>query len=80
MMASAFYHTKKTGKIKIVAKKITLCSLYVPYNTREIELRHAYKSKYNLKRGNQIVLLVITDGEKWHYHVVKKKCLHCLEE
>ena len=25
-----------------------------------------YKSKYNLKRENQVILLMITDGEKWH--------------
>ena len=44
--------------------------LYVPYNTEEI--RHAYKSKHNLNRKNQIILLTITDGKKWHYFAVKK--------
>ena len=39
------------------------------YNTTEI--RHAYKSKYNLKRENQVILLMITDGEKEHYLAVK---------
>ena len=38
-------------------------------NTKEI--RHACKSKYNLKHENQIILLVITDGEKWHNLAVK---------
>ena len=33
--------------------------------------RHAYNSKHNLKRENQVVLLMITDGEKWHYFAVK---------
>ena len=28
-------------------------------------------SKYNLTRENQVILLMITDGEKWHYLVVK---------
>ena len=29
------------------------------------EIRHAYKSKHNLKRENQVILLMITaDGEK----------------
>ena len=37
----------------------------MPYNTKEI--RHAYNSKYNLKRENQVIILMITDGEKWHY-------------
>ena len=29
------------------------------------------KSKYNLNRENQVILLMITDGEKWHYLAVK---------
>ena len=40
----------------------------MPHNT-EI---HTYKSKYNLNRKNQVILLMITDGEKWHYLAVKK--------
>ena len=40
------------------------------YNTEKIG--HAYKSKPNLNRENQIFLLMITDGEKWHYLAVKK--------
>ena len=50
-------------------KSIALNILYVPYNTEKI--RHAYKSKYNLTRENQVILLMITDGEKWHYLAVK---------
>ena len=53
-------------------KKLVRNILYVPYNTEEI--RNAYKSKYNLERENQVILLMITDGKKWHYLVV------CLEE
>ena len=41
----------------------------MPHNTEKI--RHAYKSKYNLSRKNQVILLMITDGEKWHYLAVK---------
>ena len=37
----------------------------MPYNTKEI--RHAYKSKYNLKHENQVILSMITYGKKWHY-------------
>ena len=33
---------------------------------------HAYKSKYNLKREHQVILLMITDGEKWHYLTVRR--------
>ena len=40
----------------------------MPYNTEKI--RHVCKSKYNLKRENQVNLLMITDGEKWHYLAV----------
>ena len=36
-----------------------------------LKIRHAAKSKYNLNRENQIILLMITDGIKWHYLVVK---------
>ena len=43
--------------------------MYVSHNTKEI--RHAYKSKYNLIRENQVILLMITDGKKWHYVAVK---------
>ena len=28
--------------------------------------------KHNLKRKNQVIILMITDGKKWHYLVVKK--------
>ena len=42
----------------------------MPYNTEEI--RYAYRSKHNLKHKNQVILLMITDGEKWHCLAVKK--------
>ena len=34
-------------------------------------MRHAYESKYNLTGENQVILLMITDGEKWYYLAVK---------
>ena len=46
-----------------------LIFLYVPHNTEKI--RHAYKSKYNSDRENQVILLMITDSENWHYLAVK---------
>ena len=46
-----------------------LLILFVAYNTEEIRL--AYKSKHNLKRENQVIFLMITDGKKWHYLAVK---------
>ena len=42
----------------------------MPHGTEEI--RHAYKSKRNLKCENQVILLMITDGKKWYYPAVKK--------
>ena len=50
-------------------KKTALNILYVPHNTREI--RPARISKYNFKSDNQVVLLMITDNEKWPYLAVK---------
>ena len=51
-------------------KSIACNILYVPYNAKEI--RPAYVAKYNLKCKNQVILLMITDGEKDHYRAVKK--------
>ena len=31
-----------------------------------------HTSQNNLKRENQVILLMITDGERWHYLAVKK--------
>ena len=61
------------------------------YNIKGIG--HVCKSKYNFKRENQIILLMITDGEKWYYLAIKSLsallrgitskhegnfyCLHC---
>ena len=42
----------------------------MPYNTEEIRL--AYKSKSNDKHKNQVIILMIADGKKWHYLAVKK--------
>ena len=50
-------------------KTIALDILYVPHNKKERCV--AYESKYNRKRENQVILLMITDGEKWHYLAVK---------
>ena len=43
--------------------------MYVPHNTKKIEV--AYKSKHNLTREKQVILLMISNGENWHYLVVK---------
>ena len=48
---------------------IALNILQVPHD--EIKITHVYKSEYNHTRKNQIVLLMITDAEKWHYTTLK---------
>ena len=50
-------------------KAIALNILFVPHNTKTIRL--AYKSKYNHKCENQVVLLMINDIKKWHYVALK---------
>ena len=69
-------HVKDWKKFESNNKSIALNILYMPHNTEKI--RHAYKSKYNLICENQVIVLMITDGEKWHYLTVKS--LHYLEE
>ena len=41
----------------------------MPHNTKKIEV--AYKSKYNLTQEKQVILLMISNGENWHYLTVK---------
>ena len=43
--------------------------LFAPHNTKTISI--AYKSKYNHKRKNHVILLMITDGKKGHYLAVR---------
>ena len=50
-------------------KTIVLNILFVPHNTEAIST--AYKSKYNHKRRKQVILLMITDGKKWHYLAIR---------
>ena len=68
--------------------------MFIPHNTKTINL--AYKSKYNRKRKNQVVLLMIANSEqsneadKWRYIALKsvstddncpiKVCLDYVEE
>ena len=46
--------------------------LYYDFNKTSINRDIAYKSKNNLTQEKQIILLMISDGQKWHYLVVKK--------
>ena len=60
---------KDWKKLELNNKSIALNILYLPYNAEEIRL--AYRWKHNVNCKNQIILLMITDGEKWHYLSVK---------
>ena len=58
--------TSKDWKKLELNNKVALNILFVPHNTKKIQL--AYRSKYNLTYNKQIILLIITDGEKtYHY-------------
>ena len=56
-------------KFALNNKSIVLNILTVLHNTWK--KRHAYKSKYKLKRENQVILLMIIDGKRLHYLAVR---------
>ena len=64
-----FPSTSKDWKKFELNNEIALNILYVPHNTKKIHV--AYKSKHNLTREKQVILLMISNGENWHYLVVK---------
>ena len=64
-----FPSTSKDWKKFELNNEVALNILYVPHNTKKIEI--AYKSKHNLTREKQIILSMISNGENWHYLVVK---------
>ena len=64
-----FPSTSKDWKKSELNNEIALNILYVPYNTKKIHV--AYKSKHILTREKQVILLMISNGENWHYLVVK---------
>ena len=65
----AFPLTSKDSRKFELNNEVALNVLYVPHNTRKIQV--AYKSKNNLTCNKQVILLMITDREKWHYLTVK---------
>ena len=64
-----FPSTSKDWKKFECNNEVALNILYVPYNTKKINID--YKSENNLTQESQIILLMISDGQKWHYLVVK---------
>ena len=65
-----FPSTSKDWKKFELNNEAALNILYIPHNTRKIQV--PYKSKNNLTCDKQVILLMITNGEKWHYLTVKK--------
>ena len=63
-------HVNDWKRFELNNKSIASNVLYVPQD--EDTIRHAYKSKHNLKRENQVILLRISDGEKWYYLTVRR--------
>ena len=63
-----FPATSKDWRKLELNNEIALNILYIPHNTRKIQV--AYKSKQNLTCDKQVILLMITNGEKWHYLTV----------
>ena len=62
--------SKDWKKFKLNNESVALNIFYVSHKTRKICL--ACKSKHNLTREKQVILLMITDAEKWHYITVTK--------
>ena len=59
---------KERQKCEQNNKTIALNILFIPHNTKTISV--AYRSEYNNKSKKQVILLMITDGKKWHYLAV----------
>ena len=53
-----------------IKPSIVLNIFHVSHKTGKIHF--AYKSKHNLTREKQVILLMITNGEKWHYLAGKR--------
>ena len=64
-----FPSTSKDWKKFEFNNEVALNILYVPHNTKKMNI--AYKSKNNLICDKQMILLMIANGEKWHYLTVK---------
>ena len=64
-----FPSTNKDWKKFETNNEAVLNILYVPHNTKKIEI--AYKSKHNLTREKRVILLMISNGKNWHYLTVK---------
>ena len=64
-----FPSTSKDWRKFELNNEVALYILYVLHGTKKIEI--AYKSKHDLTREKQVILLMISNGENWHYLIVK---------
>ena len=64
-----FPSTNKDWKKFETNNEVALNILYVPHDTKKIEI--TYKSKHNLTREKRVILVMISNGENWHYLTVK---------
>ena len=62
-------HSSDWRKCEQNNRSIALNILFVRNGTKDIRL--AYKLEYNGKYGKKVILLMIGDGQKWHYLAVK---------
>ena len=60
---------KEWKKFEKNNESIALNILFVPNDSKDMRL--AYKSEYNGKRKEKVILLMICDSEKWYYLAVK---------
>ena len=42
--------------------------LFIPHSTKKLSV--SYRSEYNNERKKQVILLMITNGKKYHYLTV----------
>ena len=64
-----FPSTSKDWKKFESNNEVALNILYVLYDTKKINI--AYKPKNNITREKQVISLMISNGQNWHYLVVK---------
>ena len=62
-------HTRNCKNFETNKKPIDLNVLFNPHKKRQIG--QTYISKHNFEHSNQVTLLMITKGEKWHSLAVK---------
>ena len=65
------FPSEKDDCKKLEKKNLTVALLYVLFAKKE-KIYPAYVSKHNSNRERQIILLMIPNGEGWHYLAVKR--------